>query len=181
MKKIIILICVCLVLAVNSCGSKLKDPSPLNDATAIVTKEAAEFYFPVENANQIWWWNFSGRAELEYAWDVQINILNKPYVIGFSKWQNDESSKGFGMLGQLLFAGQVDIWEPNPDGTHSGTERLRGSLTISKKGSGVVIRLTTPKFLDALKSEKPKDAIFRVKGAMFNFPEEKTVNIVYKD
>lgn len=180
MKKILLL--VCLVLLVASCGNQKGDQLS-TIPSAIVTKDAAVFWFPVESASQKWQWGISEANELEYAWKVQINIMGERYQMGYTKWQS-LGSKGSGSLKKLLFNGQVDIWKLKSDGPGASSVSRQTPdskyLEAFQKGNGISIELAEPKFLGAIRSERPKNVVFITSGAQLKYKEE-TIDITYKD
>ncbi len=176
MNKIILFVfAVC--AAAWSYGNEEPATTPSGGATAIVCTNAAIFWFPVENADRIWSWGEGFPSQREYAWLVEVSLMEQKFEFGYTKWNpppdKQANSKGSGSLQELLRRGQVNIWKNGRyvKGAHG--------ISAARKGEGVAIRLTEPEFLKALLGEKPKQVVLESVGSASGRTKE-TVEVSYQ-
>jgi len=129
----------------------LDDRDAATNAKAIVTKQSAKFWLPVENIDRNWTWGAGSDNSLEYEWTVEF-YGNSDYAFSFTKWKSGDEGSTSGNFTQFLDAGQVNVWEEHDD---SGSVVAGASITASRDGQRLLLELTDPMILSEIQAEMP--------------------------
>jgi uncharacterized protein (TIGR03067 family) len=119
---------------------------------AVVSPAQARFVIPVPD-KKVWSWylpNTPANQE-EYRWTVKVANNGKSYGFGFSLYKRGGQKPASGTLGQLLNAGQVNLWSL----TKAGGSVVEGDVRIRAKGNSVVVLIDDRKLLAQLFSTRP--------------------------
>jgi hypothetical protein len=127
------------------------DRDAATSAKAIVTKQSARFWLPVENIDRSWTWGAGSDNALEYEWAVEF-YGNSDYAFSFTKWKSPDEASNSGNFTQFLEAGQVNVWEEHDD---SGSVVEGASITASRDGPRLLLELTDPMILSEIQAEMP--------------------------
>jgi sugar lactone lactonase YvrE len=133
------------------------NPQTSNQAKAVITKQSAKFWFPIENIDGNWTWgtgeggySFQGDY-LEYDWSVEI-LRNPKYWLSFTHLKKPNETAQSGNFTEFLAAGQVNVWEDSADG---GTIIESASISASRNGTCLLIELTDSAVLSKLQKAMP--------------------------
>jgi hypothetical protein len=122
-----------------------------SSAKAIVTKQSAKFWLPVENIDRNWTWGTGADGSLEYQWAVEF-YGNADYAFSFSKWKEDNETASSGNFTQFLEAGQVNVM----DDFESSESFIEGAaITASRDGERLLLELTDSEILHELQEKMP--------------------------
>jgi sugar lactone lactonase YvrE len=148
-------------IAAPPSGTPFPTPTPLPTpvpsfappASAIISQNKAEFWFPIEDIDKQWEWGTAPDNHREHALLVE---LSSDVQIGFTKWKHSSEIPQVGTIEQLLNSGQTNIWK--------NSSYLDGSIRAYRKGQGVMIELTDSSTLFELNQAKPTALMFEITG-----------------
>lgn len=141
-----------------------------------VSRLEARFSLPLSRRDE-WRWFLPTTMEhaREYAWMVEVTNEGQRYELGYSLVKRPGAVPQQGALGDLLQAGQVDVWKFSEDGMSMRSMEDTGIQAMTE-GKGVVIRLDNPEVIRQLFSGRPAaKMVLQAPGrpmAVMDFPIE---------
>jgi hypothetical protein len=135
-----------------------------NQAKAVITKQSAKFWFPIENIDGNWAWGGGDDNDLEYNWSVE-STANRNYSLSFSHFKGPGEALQNGNFTAFLNAGQVNVWDETGDGR---TVVQDAQITVSRDGESLLIELTDPVYLTKLQKEMPSYLALSSLGSMLD-------------
>lgn len=148
--------------------------------TAVVTEHEAAIVLPIPD-HSVWEWNLPetrGNAP-EYRWEIGVSNEGESYEFGFTKYKYPGDGPERGSLGQLIQAGQQDLWHTQSDGGAS-VLRPAGIRVIALGPGSVLVKVEGRTNVQRLFSSRPRAATVRLVSP--GEPEvERSINLTYPD
>ena len=134
-----------------------------NQPKAVITRQSAKFWFPIENIDGNWAWGGGDDNDLEYDWSVET-LENPKYRLSFTNWGGDNETAASGNFTEFLATGQVNVWKQTGD--DEWTVVRPSQITANRDGQSLIIKLTDPVNLSKLQKEIPSYLAFSSSGSM---------------
>lgn len=170
-----------LPMLLTSCGTTepnvLVPPESDPRFSAVVSESEAQFTLPLPD-RAVWEWNRGGVPDdaLEYHWVVRVANAGKEYDFGFLHFKVPGKPRGSGSLQDLLAAGQASV------AVASGAQRALiedARIEVTPKGDHLLIRVSDPRTLTLLFSQRPRHAVFDLRTP-YHTPTQRSISIVYR-
>lgn len=131
--------------------------------TATVSRDSAEFFFPVPNRKGAW--ELSGNetapGALAFGWTVEVVLGSSTYRVSAQEFRPAAAKSGRGTFEDLTHRLQADVWKSSSNGQFEAEAPARAYA----EPGGLLLRASAPRFLERLRAAAPKTVVFRTEGA----------------